>query len=148
MQLLYLIALATAMAASLTTLAYQQKYDRPAEVTQAVAQVNQYRMFMYVAAQYMKGYAGGAATIPWSSLKTVATAPSGAVNAGMPVNWKVVAASDNSWVACTPMDERALGMVQQLAVQGGLSLNSTQITGANYTVVGAATDIGKAASCS
>lgn len=147
MQLLLYVALGMMMVAALLTVTVQQKMDAPANVVTAETQVSQYRMFMYVAAQYMSTYTGGAATLTWSTLKTAATTPSGAVNTNMPANWKVVAAADNSWVACTELDDLSLNVLQQLAAPHGATLNKTKISARNYVVVGAATDIGKAAQC-
>lgn len=147
MQILLYVALGLILFAAATTTAVQRQFDTPKAVVNASAQVDQYRLFMFVASQYMQTYSAGAGTVTWNTLKTVVTAPSGAKSIGMPATWKVVAAADNSWVACTDLDERAIGAIQQLAVRGGQSLNQTQLTGTSFIVVGSAADIAKAAQC-
>ncbi len=147
MQILFYLAVGLVLFAAATTVAVQKQFDTPKAVVSASAQVDQYRLFMYVAGQYMQGYSGGAATIPWATLKTVDTVPPGAKGTGMPATWKVVAAADNSWVACTELDARSIGAIQQLAVQGGQSLNQTTLGGNSFIVVGSATDTGKASQC-
>lgn len=147
MQLLMILVIALMMFMAATTQNTQQAIDAPQAVAAARSQVDQYRVFMYVAGQYMKGYSGGAATIPWTTLRTASGVPSGAANAGMSGSWKVVAAADSSWVACTDMDERAVAAIQQLAVNNGLNLIQTASGGTSYMVVGGATDSGKAGQC-
>lgn len=147
MQLIFYAAIGLILLSAVMTETVQRAFDTPKAVVSASAQVDQYRLFMYVASQYMRSYTAGAGTITWSTLKTVATAPSGAKNMNMPANWKVVAGSDNTWVACTELEPRAIGAIQQLAVQGGQTLNNTQIGGTSFVVIGSATDTGKAAQC-
>lgn len=147
MYFIYVLIIAVAVFTSLTTKQRQAATDAPAAVASAASQVNQYRMFMYVAAQYMQTYSGGAATLKWAQLVTVATAPSGARNIVMPGNWKVIVAADNSWLACTQMDEAAVGMIQQFATAGSVSLTPTTISNSNYIVVGSQADVAKAKQC-
>lgn len=147
MQLLVMIVFALLMLLYGTTQITQQAIDAPAAVAAARAQVDKYRQFMFVANLYMQGYSGGAATIPWPTLKTAPGAPSGAVNSNMPATWKVVAAADNSWVACTDLDERAVSGVQQLAGNSGQGLQAVIDRGKNFMVVGSASDSGKASLC-
>ena len=147
MQTLFYAALAFVVFAAVATPARIHDSDQPVAVANAMVQVNQYRMFMYVADQYMKTYSGGPGTLTWATLASVASAPSGALNVNMPAGWKVVVASDKSWVACTQIDERAIGAIQQLAVQAGKSLSQTQVATNSYVVVGATTDVTKASQC-
>lgn len=147
MQFLVIAVLSLLMFLAATTRNTQQQIDAPQAVADARVQVEQYRRFVYVANLYMQGYAGGAATIPWATLKTASGVPSGFLNAGMPANWKVVAAADNSWVACTAMDERAVAAVQRMAVDAGQNLIQTSASGNSYMVVGGASDTGKASLC-
>lgn len=100
-----------------------------------------------LAAQYMQTYTGGAATLKWAQLATVPSAPSGARNIAMPGNWKVIVAADSTWLACTQMDEAAVGMIQQFATAGGVSLTPTVISNSNYIVVGSQADVAKANQC-
>lgn len=147
MQLLVMIVLSLMMMLAATGRSTQQAIDAPKAVATARAQLDQYQLFMYVATRYMQGYAGGAATIKWPTLKTASGVPSGALNAGMPASWKVVAAADNSWVACTVLDESTVAGVQALAASGGQSLIPATVSSTNYIVVGSAADSGKASLC-
>ena len=113
----------------------------------AGAQVDQYRLFLFVASQYMRTYSAGAATIHWDTLKTASGIPSGAQNALMPTSWRVVAAADNSWVACTELEPRAIGALEQLAVRGGTALQRTQVGSTHYAVLGGVSDVTKAGQC-
>jgi hypothetical protein len=147
MQILFYVALGLVLFAAATTTALQRQFDTPKAVVAASAQVDQYRLFMFIASQYMRNYSAGAGTITWDTMKTIAGAPSGAKSVGMPATWKVVAAADNSWVACTELDERAIGAIQQLAVRGGQSLNKTLLNGNSFIVVGGLADTVKAIQC-
>lgn len=147
MQFLVIVVLSLLMFLAATTRNVQQAIDAPAAVAEARVQVEQYRMFVYVAGLYMQGYSGGAATIPWTTLRGASGVPSGVRNAGMPATWRVVAAADNSWVACTEMDERAVAAVQQMATLGGRDLIQASSGSTNYMVVGGAADTGKASQC-
>lgn len=147
MQLAFFLALIVMMVVGLTGTVRMKEGAAPAAVAEASAQVDQYRVFMYAAAQYMQGYTAGSATYTWDTIKMAAAVPPASRNVGMPLNWKVVVASDNSWVACTPMDERAAGIAQQLAVQGGKDLIGTTVNGAEYLVLGSASDASKAGQC-
>jgi hypothetical protein len=147
MQFGLIIVLGLMMVAASLTVPFQRSMDAPVAVAQAQSQVDQYRMFVFVAALYMKSYSGGAGTLTWTTLRTAPGAPSGAVNSMMPSNWKVVVASDLSWVACTPMDERAIGAVAQLATKNSASVIPTQVGQQSYMVIGSSTDTSKASQC-
>lgn len=147
MQVLFYIALALVLAIAATTTAIQRQSDAPRAVVSASEQVDRYRLFMYVASTYMKGYSGGPGIVTWEMMKSIPTLPSGAKATGMPPSWKVIVSSDNTWVACTDLDERAIGAFQQLAVQTGQRLQQTQLAGHSFIVVGTADDTGKAAQC-
>lgn len=147
MQLLAMIVLSLLIFVASTTSSVQQSIDQPVAVATARAQVDKYRVFMFVANLYMQNYTGGAATIGWTTLRTAPGAPSGAANSMMPSSWKVVAAADNTWVACTDLDERAVSAVQQLAVNGGLGLQQVSVNGTSMMVAGTAADSGKANLC-
>jgi hypothetical protein len=123
------------------------KMDNPESVARVRAEIDQYRTFMFVATQYMSTYTSGAATIPWTTLQTLPEAPSGMKNLSMPTNWRVVIASTGIWVACTPMTDRALAVVQQIATESSLSLNLTTVSGSTMAVVGDTTDTSKASLC-
>lgn len=143
----FLMALAFVMFTAMTRNYQFSGSDNPKPVANAIQQVNQYQIFMFVANQYMKNYSGGARTLYWSDIKAVDGAPSGATSIGMPSNWKIVVAADMSWVACTQMDERAAGMLQQLTTKAGISLLPTKVQSQDYIVVGAAADIGRSTQC-
>lgn len=144
MQLLYIAALGTMMFLAATTTAVQNATTAPVAVAQARANLDQYRMFMFVAGLYMASYSSGAATITWDTLKTAPGAPRGAA---MPATWKVVVAADNSWVACTELDPRTIGAIGQFIPNSTVGLISTQVAGKGYVVVGGPSDVGKAAQC-
>jgi hypothetical protein len=147
MKFIFLLLLILGMATSVTATYRWRVSDNPAPVASAVDQVNQYRTFMYVANQFMKTYSGGPASLYWSDIRNSAGAPSGTVAGGMPTSWKIVVAADTTWVACTQMDERAAGMLQQMSAPSGLTLNPTKIQSTEYIVIGQATDIPKSAQC-
>lgn len=147
MQFFIFIIVALAMFSAITTSLTHAKKDAPVAVSAARAQIDQYRLFMYVANEYMRNYSGGAQTITWQTLKTLPWIPSGARQGGMPASWKVVAAADNTWVACTELDERTVGVLEQLANRSGQGFNQATLTGQSYIVVGQAEDIGKASQC-
>jgi hypothetical protein len=132
---------------ALTTISTQQQIDASPAVAAARVQVDQYRMFMFMANEYMKTYSGGAGTVTWSALKTLPYAPSGTQNIAMPPDWKIMVDASNSWVACTPMDERAIGMIQQFTENRGVALNVTQIGNNSYIVVDTAGNTSKASQC-
>jgi|GEM_PF-5710910 len=147
MQIFMLAFITLLVAGSLLTPVIQHNMDSQQNVTSVMGQVNEYQMFMFVANNYMAKYSGGPGDVTWDMMKTASGAPSGAANATMPSNWKVHVAADMSWVTCTQMDERALGIIQQLVTPNGMSLNSTQQNNQQYVVVGASTDLGKASQC-
>jgi len=147
MPLLVIIVIAFLMLAAGMTKNTQQAIDAPVAVAAARAQVEQYQLFMFVATLYMQDYSGGAGSIVWSTLKTARGAPSGAVGGNMPASWRVVVAADKSWVACTDLDERAVGIVQQLAANGGHGLQQVNVSASKFMVVGAPADSGKASQC-
>ncbi len=99
----------------------------------AAAQVEKLRIFAYGADEYMKS--GPAAvtvdtSVPWSTIRSLSTLPESVRSTAMPDGWKIVRSADNSWVACTEMDEEAINAVQQriarpgLVASGGYSLQS------------------------
>ena len=132
---------------AMTTVSTQQQLDAPPAVASARVQVDQYRTFMFMASEYMKTYSGGPGTVTWTTLKTLAYAPSGAQNISMPADWKIVVDANNSWVACTPMDERAIGMIQQFTESHGMALNPTQIGNKSYVVIDTAGNTSRASQC-
>lgn len=147
MQFLLILAVTLMMVLAATTRNTQQAIEVREEAVSARQQIDRYRTFMFVANLYMQTYSGGAATLTWNTLRTAPGAPSGAVQSGMPATWKIVVAADNSWVACTELDERALGSVQQLAVAGGQGLVPATVGGQSFVVVGGVADQGKAGLC-
>jgi len=145
MKFIFLLAIVLAMFTSVTATYRWGNSDNPAPVASAVDQVNQYRTFMYVANQFMKTYSGGPKSLYWSDIRNAPGAPSG--SGAMPSSWKIVVAADSTWVACTQMDERAAGMLQQVSAPQGLKLNPTKIQNTDYIVIGQATDIPKSSQC-
>lgn len=117
MQLLLIVAVAMLMAFSITTKFAHDKIDRPAAAKQALVEVNRFRTFMFVANQYMNTVTvapSAITTIPWSTMASSSVTPPGMRSMSMPATWRVVQATDKSWVACTEMDERSVSAVGQL----------------------------------
>jgi hypothetical protein len=121
--------------------------DNPEAVARVRAEVDQYRVFMFVAAQYMASYTGGAATLPWPTLRDFPSAPSGIRTKGMPANWRVVVDSAGTWVACTPMSERALPAIQQLAAASSAAATLVSVGSEAMAFLGNAGDSGNASLC-
>ncbi|MCU6502302.1 hypothetical protein LPN04_31355 [Rugamonas sp. A1-17] len=147
MKFVFLVAVVAAMFVSMTASYRSGAAANPQRVSNAARQVDQYRIFMFVASQYMATYSGGAGTLYWKDIRNAPGAPSGGANSGMRTDWRIVVSADSTWVACTQMDERAAGILQQLTAPAGLKLNPTKIQNTDYIVVGAATDIPKSALC-
>jgi hypothetical protein len=124
------------------------KMDNPEAVSWVRVEVDQYRVFMFVATQYMASYTGGAGTLPWTTLRLFPSAPSGIRNKGMPANWRVVVDSSGTWVACTPMSERALPAVQQLAAISTTAATLISVGSETMAFLGNASDSGNASLCS
>jgi hypothetical protein len=111
------IGLAMLMYLSLLTQSQQSSIDAPETTDEARALVDQYRVFMYVADQYMKVSAPtgpGIVTVDWATMSLSPVTPPATRAAPMPAGWRVVRAADMSWVACTEMTERAAGALGQL----------------------------------
>lgn len=124
MHFVLLAAVSLVMFASIITLNSQTEMDRPQATTDAAIQVDQYRMFMYVADQYMKAMAPsgpGIITVDWPTMANSSVAPPSAKLLAMPAGWRVVRAADLSWVSCTEMDERSIGALNQLLSAGVLA---------------------------
>jgi hypothetical protein len=134
------IGLAMVMFMALVTQSEQSAIDAPETTDEARALVDQYRVFMYVADQYMKVSAptqAGIVTVDWATMALSPVTPPATRQAPMPQGWRVVRAADMSWVACTQMDERAAGTLGQFmplpSANGGgqvdaLSVMSTPVS--------------------
>lgn len=121
MHLLLMAALALVVFISITTLSTQGSLDRPQKTADAAVKVDQYRMFMFVADKYMKMSAPtgpGTVTVDWATMAASSVTPPAAKLLAMPPGWRVVRAADLSWVACTEMDERSVGALNQLLTAG------------------------------
>ena len=127
MQVILLAAIGLTMILSVLTIASGNKADRPQASKDSLVQVNKYRTFMYVADQYMKTITVPPATnttITWSTMSASSVAPPAMASTTMPLNWRVVHATDGSWVACTELDERPISAVGQL-VAGSSRIEGT-----------------------
>lgn len=124
------------------------KADNPEAIARVRVEVDQYRVFMFVATQYMASYTGGAATLPWTTLRAFPSAPSGTRHNGMPANWRIVVDSAGTWVACTPMSERALPVVQQLAAASATAATLISVGSKTMAYLGEAGESGNASVCS
>lgn len=121
MHFLLIAALSLVVFYSAVTLGTNAEVDNPQAARDAAIQVDQYRMFMYVADQYMTQFppaAAGVVTVTWPTMAASTVAPPGAKTLTMPPSWRVVRAADLSWVACTDMDERSIGSLNQLLSSG------------------------------
>lgn len=147
MKFIFFMVIVSAMFASVTATYKWGVADNPAKVASAADQVSQYRTFMYVASQYMATYSGGPRTLYWSDIRSSPGAPSGSSSGGMPANWKIVVAADATWVACTEMDARTIGILQQVSASRGLELKPTSIQNKDYIVIGNESDIPKSGQC-
>lgn len=93
------------------------KIDSPQEHRQAMLEVDKYRAFMFVADQYMKNDPPAVTSITavnWDTLKTTPFAAPASRALTMPVNWKIVRRPDDTWVACTDLEERSVTAIGQL----------------------------------
>ena len=127
MQVILFAAIGITMILSVLTIAAGNKADRPQESKDSLVQVNKFRTFMYVADQYMKTIIVPPATnttITWATMSTSSVAPPAMASTTMPLNWRVVHATDGSWVACTELDERPISAVGQL-VAGSSRIEGT-----------------------
>lgn len=106
------------------------RVDHKAEQRDAVAQVDQYRVFMAVADQYMAtaGAVSVNTVITWETLRASKAAPPGARDVGMPGGWRIVQTPSSGWVACTEMDERSIGLLSQLAPRPSVSVGTSTTT--------------------
>lgn len=99
----------------------------------AAAQVEKFRVFVYASHEYMKSSPPAVTvdtSVTWTTIRALATLPESVRLTQMPNGWKIVRSADNSWVACTEMDEAALNSVHQrvatpgMIASGGYSLQS------------------------
>jgi len=118
MQLLLAGALAILISLAMLGQSAALLSDQPVDAQIAVASVDQYRMFMYSAAQYMSQASLPAVTsttpVPWSAIAASSLTPPGAAHTTMPANWHIVRNVDGTWQACTDMDERSIEAIEQL----------------------------------
>lgn len=125
------VAIGAAIAASVAGLATSfARVDHKPEQQHAVADVDQYRVFIYVADQYMKtAPAVSVNTVrTWDELKSTSLTPVGARSGGMPYGWKVIQIPPKEWVACTEMDERSISLISQLAPRPSVSSGGVTTT--------------------
>lgn len=117
MQFILIAAMSLIIFLSATTLSSSARVDHSVASTEAVIAVDQYRMFLFVADQYMKTRTtppSSVTTVPWETMAQSPVAPPGSRDLKMPLGWRVVQSVDGSWVACTEMDERPIGGLAQL----------------------------------
>ena len=93
------------------------RVDHKVEHQEAVVQLDQYRLFMFVADQYMRSAppVTSVTAIRWSTLRASTGAPPAARATGMPNSWRVVQTPSAGWVACTEMEERSIAALGRLA---------------------------------
>jgi len=105
-------------------------------VSLASSEVDDYRLFLFAANAYMSSYQAGPAELFWADLTTANALPNALKAHSYSPLWRVLVSADRSWVVCSPMGERAMGMQSQFMSAHGLnwlpidpSLNN-KITGA------------------
>lgn len=114
---MYLVLLTTVGAGALLFLALQsfpRAGDDATQRAQAMAQLQQYQVFLYASRSYFAQTAPPSVTTAynWNTIKAAAI-PSMA-QAGMPPHWKSVRRPDGYWVACTELSETALAKLPTL----------------------------------
>ncbi len=138
MQFILIAAMSLIIFLSATTLSSSAKVDHSAASADAVIAVDQYRMFIFVAAQYMRTIATpppSVTTVSWETMAQSSVAPPGSRDLKMPQGWRVVQAVDGSWVACTEMDERPIGGLSQLLPASSSPSGTATATGPQFTPV-------------
>lgn len=126
MQMILVIGLSIILLLANSTLAEQQHFDGPDGGDDALATVDLYGAFMFAATQYMNGAPSTTGTLSWSTISQ-ASAVSPAMRAvAMPDGWKVVAAGDGTWVACTEMEEQAASAIGQMLPASSTGSSATK----------------------
>jgi hypothetical protein len=119
-----------------------ERVDHKPEQRDAGAVVDQYRLFMFVADQFMKAAPAVAVNTvrTWEEMKVTPFAPTGARAGGMPTGWKVIQTPATGWVACTEMNERSISMISQLAPRPSVTSGTGTITMPGLVPVSLGTD--------
>lgn len=142
---MYLVLLTTIGAGALLFLALQwlpRAADDAPQQAQAMAQVQQYQVFLYASRSFFGQTAPPSVTSAynWNAIKAAAL-PS-MVQAGMPPHWKAVRRPDGYWVTCTELTETALAKLPALypapsrpAASGAASLLPLTIPAGSITMV-------------
>ncbi|MGE3342290.1 MAG: hypothetical protein AB7L71_02550 [Vicinamibacterales bacterium] len=106
------------------------RVDRPQEHFDAVAEVDKYRMFVFVADQYVQQApaVSAATSVSWDTMRVSAAAPPAVANVAMPSTWRIVRFADGTYVACTDMQERSVTAIAQLVPGVTESTGSTTAT--------------------
>lgn len=140
MQLLLVLALSGLVLFSSIAVKMMADIDAPEAAADALVQVDQYKVFMFVADQYMTHSAPtapGVVSIDWATLSSTPQTPPATRNMPMPAGWRVVRGPDMSWVACTRMGEQAasaLGQLLPAPSSPGGSATVSAMTNANTAV--------------
>lgn len=90
-------------------------------VSLASSELDDYRLFLYVASAFMSRASPGAAELYWSDISNVATLPAALKAHRFSSLWRVLVLADQSWVVCAPLSEKALGMQTQLMSAHGVN---------------------------
>jgi len=90
-------------------------------VSLASSEVDDYRLFLFAANAYMSNYQAGPADLYWADLSNSDALPAALKAHSFSALWRVVVLSDRTWVVCSPMGERAMGMQSQFMSAHGLS---------------------------
>jgi hypothetical protein len=82
-------------------------------VSLAASELDEYRLFLFAASSFMQSYAGQSGELFWSDLSNSNALPAALKAHSFSSLWKVMVLSDHTWVVCSPLGERALGMQSQ-----------------------------------
>lgn len=87
----------------------------PQAVASASDELDHYRAFLYLSAQYMKTHSPTTQTLQLRGSDLLLSLPNaGAFSAdAFPSTWHLVVNSASEWVSCTPLSQEAIGMLAQ-----------------------------------
>lgn len=90
------------------------------KVSFASSEVDDYRLFLFAASAFMSNYKGGAGELYWADLSSSDALPDALKVHSFSQLWRVLVLTDRTWVVCSPLGERALGMQTQFMSAHGL----------------------------
>jgi hypothetical protein len=105
----------------LTEPVLQDEAARPSAVASASVEVDRWKTFLYIANLFMQS-APGAGTFHWGEMSAMASLPQALLARPYPPSWSVVVDASGRWSACTPLSEKAIGIMAQWASPAGLAM--------------------------